>query len=180
MEINILELMGVRWYTNLDYKERHEDLILYKTYYGNEDKYPKYKNYDAINIDVTKDIPMDYDGAMGVPITFMDKYNPDQFEIIALGIVGSVDFTSNKKMEILDKSGNSTGKFTYNAKGTLYRLYNPKLDKKTPAFKDAETDELYTSIYARIIIKNKKVNKDRKSTRLNSSHTDISRMPSSA
>ncbi len=152
-----IRVKGVRWYTNLDHEERHENLILYKTYYGNEDKYPKYKNYDAINIDLTKDIPMDYDGAMGVPITFMDKYNPDQFEIIALGIVGSVDFTSNKKMEILDKSGNPTGKFTHNAKGTLYRLYNPKLDKKTPAFKNVETGELYSSIYARIIIKNKKV-----------------------
>ena len=154
-----IRVKGVRWYTNLDYKERHEDLILYKTYYGNEDEYPKYDNYDAINIDVTKDIPMDYDGAMGVPITFMDKYNPDQFEIIALGIVGSIDFTSNRKMEILDKNGKSTGKFTMNAKGTLYRKYNSKKDKKIPAFRDVETNELYSSIYARIIIKNKKINK---------------------
>ena len=152
-----IRVKGVRWYTNLDYKERHEDLILYKKYYGNEEEYPKYINYDAINIDVTKDIPMDYKGAMGVPITFMDKYNPDQFEIIALGIVGSIDFKSNRKMEILDKNGKPTGKFTFNAKGTLYRLYNPKIDKKSPAFKDAETGELYSSIYARIIIKNKKV-----------------------
>ena len=153
-----IRVKGVRWYTNLDYKERHEDLILYKTYYGNEDKYPKYDNYNAINIDATKDIPKDYERSMGVPITFMDKYNPEQFEIIALGIVGSIDFLSNKKMEILDKNGDPTGKFTYNAKGTLYRLYNPKLDKKTPAFKDVETGELYSSIYARIIIKNKKIN----------------------
>jgi len=154
-----IRVKGVRWYTNLDYKERHEDLVLYKKYYGNEDKYPKYVNYNAINVDVTKDIPMDYKGAMGVPITFMDKYNPDQFEIIALGIVGSIDFKSNRKMEILDKNGKPTDKFTFNAKGTLYRLYDPKLDKKSPAFKDVETGELYSSIYARIIIKNKKVNK---------------------
>ena len=152
-----IRVKGVRWYTNLDYKERHEDLILYKTYYGNEDEYPKYDNYDAINIDVTKDIPMDYKGAMGVPITFMDKYNPNQFEIVALGIVGSVDFACNKKMEIL-KDGEATGKFTNNAKGTLYRLYNPKKDRY-PKFRNAETGELYTSIYARIIIKNKKINK---------------------
>jgi len=79
-----IRVKGVRWYTNLDYKERHEDLILYKKYYGNEEEYPKYDNYDAINIDVTKDIPMDYKGAMGVPITFIDKYNPDQFEILGL------------------------------------------------------------------------------------------------
>ena len=143
----------------MEIKKRHEDLILYKRYHGNEKEYPKYINYDAINVDVTKDIPMGYKGAMGVPITFMDKYNPDQFKIIALGIVGSIDFKSNRKMEILDKNGKPTGKFTFNAKGTLYRLYNPKLDKKSPAFKDVETGELYSSIYARIIIKNKKVNK---------------------
>jgi len=150
-----IRVPSIRWFTNLDYKERHEDLILYKIY--NEEEYPKYDNYDAINIDKTKEIPMDYKGAMGVPITFMDKYNPDQFEIIALGIVGSIDFTSNKKMEILDKTGNPTGKFTSNAKGTLYRKYNSKTDKKAPAFKDFETGELYSSIYARIIIKNKKL-----------------------
>ena len=133
-----------------------EDLILYKTYSGNEDEYPKYENYNAINVDKVKDIPMDYKGGIGVPITFIDKYNPDQFEIIALGIVGSIDFTSNKKMEIMDKSGRPTGKFTHNAKGTLYKLYNPKTDK-SPAFRDCETGELYSSIYARIIIKNKKI-----------------------
>jgi len=70
------------WYTNLDTKKRNEELILYKTYKGNEKDYPFYDNYDAINIDKTKDIPMDYDGYMGVPITFLDKYNPAQFEII--------------------------------------------------------------------------------------------------
>lgn len=77
-----IRVKGVRWFTNLDYNERHEDLILYKNY--NLEEYPKYDNYDAINIDVTKDIPMDYSGAMGVPITFMDKYNPEQFEIIGI------------------------------------------------------------------------------------------------
>ena len=70
------------WFTNLDYEKRHEDLILYKRYLGNENEYPKYDNYDAVNVDKTKDIPMDYDGAMGVPITFLDKHNPGQFKII--------------------------------------------------------------------------------------------------
>jgi hypothetical protein len=73
---------SVNWYTNLDHKKRHEDLILYKKY--NPEEYPKYDNYDAINVDKTKDIPMDYAGAMGVPITFLDKYNPEQFEILGL------------------------------------------------------------------------------------------------
>jgi hypothetical protein len=75
-----IRVKGVRWFTNLDYKERHEDLILYKQY--NPEEYPTFDHYDAINVDKTKDIPMDYEGLIGVPITFMDKYNPEQFEII--------------------------------------------------------------------------------------------------
>jgi hypothetical protein len=68
------------WFTNLDITKRHEELILYKTY--NKKEYPKYDNYAAINVDKTKDIPMDYAGIMGVPITFLDKHNPEQFEIL--------------------------------------------------------------------------------------------------
>jgi hypothetical protein len=151
-----IRVKGVRWFTNLDYKERHDDLILYKTYKGHENEYPKYENYNAINVDVTKDIPLDYKGNIGVPITFLDKYSPDQFELVALGIVGSIDFNCNKKMEILDKDGKPTGKYTFNAKGTLYRLYNP-INDKSPAFKDVDTGKLYSSIYARVIIKNKKI-----------------------
>ena len=142
-----IRVKGVRWYTNLDYKKRHEDLILYKTYYGNEDEYPKYDNYDAINVDVTKDIPMDYEGAMGVPITFMDKYNPDQFEIIGQG------------------------------QGNLYRKLTPRgLSKKfvedyyktggTGSIKEDHPVLGYynennkaTIPYMRIVIKNKKINK---------------------
>ncbi len=71
---------NVGWFTNLDVKYRHNDLILYKKY--NEKEYPKYDNYDAIEVSRTSDIPLDYDGIMGVPITFLEKYNPNQFEII--------------------------------------------------------------------------------------------------
>ena len=78
----MIRVSGVHWFTNLDIAKRHEDLILYKTYKGNETDYPKYDNYDAIEVSKTKEIPMDYAGAMGVPITFLDKYNPEQFEII--------------------------------------------------------------------------------------------------
>ena len=73
---------NVCWFTNLDIKKRHEELILVKRYHGHESDYPKYDNYDAINVDKVKDIPEDYDGVMGVPITFLDKYCPDQFEIV--------------------------------------------------------------------------------------------------
>ena len=77
-----IRVKGVRWFTNLDYRQRHEDLVLYETY--STEKYPKYDNYDAINVDRTNEIPADYDGVMGVPITFLDKYSPEQFEILGL------------------------------------------------------------------------------------------------
>lgn len=70
------------WLTNLDNQKRHEDIPLTKTYVGNEDYYQNYDNYEGINVNKTKDIPMDYKGAMGVPITFLHKFNPEQFEII--------------------------------------------------------------------------------------------------
>ncbi|MCD4963877.1 adenine-specific methyltransferase EcoRI family protein [Enterococcus casseliflavus] len=70
------------WYTNLEHNKRNEQLVLTKFYEGNEDKYPYYDNYNAIEVGTYKDIPMDYDGVMGVPITFIDKYNPEQFEIL--------------------------------------------------------------------------------------------------
>ena len=73
---------NINWFTNLDHTKRHEDIILFRTYYGNEESYPTYDNYDAINVDKVKDIPMDYEGIMGVPITFIGKCNPNQFEII--------------------------------------------------------------------------------------------------
>lgn len=77
---NFVKTPAIAWYTNLDIQKRHEELIMYKHYTPEE--YPHYDNYDAINVDRVVDIPMDYYGIIGVPITFMDKYNPDQFEII--------------------------------------------------------------------------------------------------
>ena len=71
-----------RWFTNLDIKKRHEEIILYKKY--NEEEFPKYDNYDAIEVSKVCEIPKDYDGIMGVPITFLDKYNPSQFEIVGI------------------------------------------------------------------------------------------------
>lgn len=78
----MIRVSGVNWFTNLEIAKRHEKLILFKTY--NPEEYPKYDTFDAINVDKTADIPTDYYGVMGVPITFMDKYNPNQFEIIGV------------------------------------------------------------------------------------------------
>lgn len=75
-----IRVKGVRWFTNLDHKKRHEELDLVCRY--SPEEYPTYENYDAIEVSKTVDIPYDYSGAMGVPITFLDKYNPEQFEII--------------------------------------------------------------------------------------------------
>ena len=78
----MIRVSGVNWFTNLEIPKRHEDMILYKTY--NKEEYPKYDNFDAIECCPTADIPMDYEGLMGVPVTFLDKYNPDQFEIVGI------------------------------------------------------------------------------------------------
>ena len=75
-----IRVKGVRWFSNLDYDERYEDIPLFKKYTPQE--YPTYDNYDAIEVSKTCDIPCDYFGAMGVPITFLDKFNPNQFEIL--------------------------------------------------------------------------------------------------
>lgn len=112
-----IRVKGVRWFTNLDYKERHEDFILYKNYMPEE--YPFYDNYDAINVDVTKDIPCDYDGVMGVPITFLDKYSPDQFEI--LGLAASAGY--NPDIVGIPFMGEKDARPLLNGKNTYARLF---------------------------------------------------------
>jgi hypothetical protein len=103
---------NICWYTNLKHKKRNEELILYKEY--NEKEYPKYDNYDAINVDKVKEIPVNYQGVMGVPITFLDHYNPKQF-----GMLDANDFIIGNKAPIKkyglikDKDGAINGKAVY-------------------------------------------------------------------
>lgn len=98
--VKYFSMGSVNWFTNLDVAKRHEWMTLYKKYIP--DEYPKYDNYDAINVNFKAEIPMDYDGVMGVPVTFLDNYNPNQFEIIGLdrytGKNGDKDFTINGKL----------------------------------------------------------------------------------
>ena len=129
------------WFTNLDVKKHKEDIILHKTYKGNEDKYPKYENYDGVEVSKVANIPIDYKGFMGVPITFIDKHNPEQFEIIGLGI-------SNSGIEI--------GVHPYKPEHKKYR--------KEVQNRGAVDGDLYMMEngivkvpYARIIIKNKRI-----------------------
>lgn len=95
-----IRVKGVRWFTNLDYKERYKSIKLVKQY--SPDSYPKFDNIDAINVGKTKDIPADYDGLMGVPITFLDKYNPQQFKIegneYSMNITGGRCYLKGKRM----------------------------------------------------------------------------------
>ena len=87
----------ILWYTNLDTTRRHENIVLYKKY--TPEGFPKYDNYDVINVNRVSDIPMDYSGVMGVPITFVDKYNPKQFEI--LGVANSARWIGHKCLTLI-------------------------------------------------------------------------------
>jgi len=110
--IKYFSMGRILWYTNLDTTKRHEELTLYKKYTPKE--YPKYDNYDAINVNRYIDIPMDYAGAMGVPITFLDKYNPSQFEIISANDIRFNDKVPFKEHGLIkDKEGAINGKPTY-------------------------------------------------------------------
>nr|WP_229296595.1 adenine-specific methyltransferase EcoRI family protein [Enterobacter hormaechei] len=121
-----VRVKGVRWFTNLDFPSRHFDLILERTY--SPDKYPKYANYDAIEVGKTKDIPMDYAGEMGVPITFLDKFNPEQFEIL-----GSSKTLSRPMSQIANKGTYQPGGprfYLSNGDGTFQRMYERIVIKK--------------------------------------------------
>ncbi|GHT24119.1 putative adenine-specific methylase [Bacteroidia bacterium] len=102
---------SIMWYTNLDTKKRHEELIIWKNY--TPEKYPEYDNYYAINVDKTDDIPCDYAGCMGVPITFLDKYNPEQFEIIDCNDIRKPHMHIKNYGLIKDKDGAIDGKPKY-------------------------------------------------------------------
>ena len=134
---------AITWYTNLDIKKRHEEMVLVKKY--NPLDYPKYDNYDAIEVSKVKDIPKDYDGVMGVPITFLDKFNPEQFEI--LGMCENEDlyklktkiYTADEKRNAYFAKFKKNGSYDLNASGVVRR--SGILDK----------------VYQRLLIKNKKV-----------------------
>jgi hypothetical protein len=119
------------WFTNLDISKRHEDLVLYKNFV--KDEYPKYDNYDAIEVGKTKDIPCDYFEAMGVPITFLDKYNPSQFEIL-----GITDRDNNSGLKTKNYSQEDATNYSdLNRRGSI------------------KVGKVYKSTYARLLIRRK-------------------------
>jgi hypothetical protein len=127
-----IRVKGVRWFTNLDHKKRHEEIDLVRHYTAEE--YPTYENYKAIEVSKTSDIPLDYSGTMGVPITFLDKYNPDQFEII-----GQTQGDSGKELGLAP--------------------YPRELKKLNPSLRDGQLYYMKNGYpekpYARILIRNK-------------------------
>ena len=108
----LFETARTYWYTNLDIAKRHEKFILHKKYNPND--YPKYDNYNAIEVSQAVNIPMGYDGAMGVPITFLDKYNPEQFELLSSNDYRIGEHIPFKEHGLIkDKDGTINGKPTY-------------------------------------------------------------------
>lgn len=150
---NLVASFGnICWYTNLDIKKRHEDLILIKKY--NPDDYPKYDNYDAINVNKVKDIPYDYEGVMGVPITFLDKYNLNQFEILGY-TAKNMGCECHKFYKDLEQSLNGKP-FVRNMKSARFSpmIRVDERPKKTH-YRASNVDGYLLKTYGRILIKNK-------------------------
>jgi hypothetical protein len=150
-----LRIKGVRWFTNLDHGRRHQPLQLMATAenfkYNKKlkgiDSYEKYDNYDAIEISFTDAIPSDYNGIMGVPISFLDKYNPDQFKIVGMcenkdlyKLKSKVYTTAECKQAYLDKFGKK-GVYDLNASGVIVQ------------------HGLMEKVYQRVLIRHKKAKK---------------------
>ena len=149
----ILNVAGVCWFTNLDIKQRHEEILLYKRY--SPEEYPKYDNYDAINVDKIVDIPCDYSEVMGVPITFMDKYNPDQFEILGITLGNTVDYemtTLYRNAIQHNKDGSTQGGGKVNTRAAILVKEKP-ID--TVYYTAEDVNGYLISIYPRILIRNK-------------------------
>lgn len=145
---------AIAWYTNLDLKKQHEELIMVKKY--TPDEYPHYDNYDAIEVSKVASIPYDYDGVMGVPITFLDKYSPDQFEIIGMGC----GWNGNSPL-VLRKYPQKQKQIDKNGKVSIVGKLNDgtpliKVDKSEVKGTYYEVDgNYYIRTYGRVLIRNK-------------------------
>lgn len=122
-----IRVKGVRWFTTLDHRQRHEGLDLYKRY--DPELYPKFDNYDVINVNVTKEIPCDYAGVMAVPITFLDKYSPDQFEILEGSNRYGILNTWGKNEEIRAKHSHGNN---IDGQATYFRIHIRNLHPEEP------------------------------------------------
>lgn len=151
-----IRVKGVRWWTNLDYRQRHEELILVKKY--KPEDYQKYDNYDAIDISFTKDIPCDFVGYMGVPITFMDKYSPEQFEIVGLLQSSTDEQAGIPNLRYYNDFKEMRQDMTFTGASGRKANGNPVVagkSKKGNFLFNSETGEYVHSVYARVLVRNK-------------------------
>lgn len=137
------------WFTNLDVKKRHEELILVKRY--SPEEYPRYDNYDAIEVSKIVDIPLDYAGVMGVPITFLGKYNPDQFEIVGITKTWFGGAVKTYEMQTQVSKNGTTSTVSKLNDGPALKVSVPPKDK-TYYVVDGE---YFIQMYARVLIRNK-------------------------
>lgn len=147
---------NICWFTNIDTIKRHENLLLYKQY--NTEDYMQYDNYNAINVDKTTDIPFDYSGIMGVPITFLYKYNPEQFEIIGLLNSSDEELAGIKCLKKYPEFREVKQDFTFTGSSGNKTNGNPVLKGKPQKgnyYINLETNETVYSAYARILIRRK-------------------------
>lgn len=154
----ILNVAGVCWYTNLENKKRSTPLDMRGVYYDPE-KYPKYDNYDGINIDKIEDIPSDYFGIMGVPVTFMNNYCPEQFEILGITLGNTVDYPMERLYEGAvqhNKDGTTQGGSKVNTRAAILVKEKPT---ETVFYTASNADGYLLSIYPRILIRRKQVQK---------------------
>ncbi|MCK0108222.1 adenine-specific methyltransferase EcoRI family protein [Flavobacteriaceae bacterium S0825] len=150
----MIRVSGVIWLTNLDITKRQEDLILFKKY--TPEDYPKYDNYDAIEVSKTKDIPIDYDGVMGVPITFLSKYNPEQFEIVGM-TSGRDEFEARPiKKYINPKQINPDGSIKNGSKANTSSTILYKTKPEGVCYTADNVNGFLKVLYTRFLIKNKK------------------------
>ena len=147
---------AISWYTNLDIDKRHEDIILYRKY--NPSDYIKYDNYDAINVDRVQDIPEDYNDKMGVPITFLDKYSPEQFEILGLLQSSTDKEAGTPNLRYYNDFKEMRQDMTYTGASGGKANGNPVMQgksKKGNFLFNEKTGEYVHSVYARILIRRK-------------------------
>ena len=149
---------AISWFTNLDLSKRHENIILYKKY--SDKVYPHYGNYDAINVNKVTDIPDDYYEPMGVPITFLDKYNPDQFEILGLAPDRGLYNLQKKKYKDAVQHNKDGSTQTGNKVNDGPVIEHDTVPKKYPYYTAANSDKNLEVLYARIIIKRKEKNEN--------------------
>ena len=147
----MIRVSGVVWFTNLEIKKRHENIILYRNY--NPEDYPHYDNYDAIEVSKTEEIPCDYDGVMGVPLTFMDKYNPEQFELLGL-TSGRDEFISRPTKRYENPKQYTNGKVSNGGKvNTHANILYTKVPLGKTYYTADNADGYLVSVYDRILIR---------------------------